>query len=145
MSEDIYCGFDLGGTKMLCVLMDHKRKVLHRERKKTKAADGGQAGIVRVIDLIRETLVNANIEPERISSIGIGCPGPVDMEKGIVHLAVNLKWKNVPLAKHIEEAFGRPTSLLNDVDAGVYGEYLCGAAKGAYGVAGIFPGTGIGG
>jgi len=145
MSENIYCGFDLGGTKMLCVLMDHKKKVLHRERKKTKGADGGQAGIARVIDLIRETLVNAKIEPERVSSIGLGCPGPVDMEKGIVHLAVNLKWKNVPLAKHIEEAFGRSTAILNDVDAGVYGEYLCGAAKGAYSVAGIFPGTGIGG
>jgi glucokinase len=60
-------------------------------------------------------------------------------------LAVNLKWKNVPLAKHLEEAFGRPVAVLNDVDAGVYGEYICGAAKGAHSVAGIFPGTGIGG
>ena len=56
MSEKIYCGFDLGGTKMLCVLMDHKKKVLFRERKKTKGSDGGQAGITRVIELIRETL-----------------------------------------------------------------------------------------
>lgn len=145
MSENIYCGFDLGGTKMLCVLMDHKKKVIYRERKKTKGADGGQAGIVRVIDLIRETITKANIVPERIQSIGIGCPGPVDMEKGVVHLAVNLKWKNVPLAKHLEDAFGRPVSVLNDVDAGVYGEYVSGAAKGAHSVAGIFPGTGIGG
>jgi glucokinase len=145
MSENIYCGFDLGGTKMLCVLMDHKKKVLFRERKKTKGADGGQAGIVRVIDLIRETLTKANIPAERVQSIGIGCPGPVDMDKGIVHLAVNLHWKNVPLAKHLEDAFGRPVSVLNDVDAGVYGEYVCGAAKGAHSVAGIFPGTGIGG
>jgi glucokinase len=145
MSENIYCGFDLGGTKMLCVLMDHKKKVIFRERKKTKGADGGQAGIVRVIELIRETLVKANVEPERVQCIGIGVPGPVDMEKGIVHLAVNLKWKNVPLAKHLEEAFGRPVAVLNDVDAGVYGEYICGAAKGAHSVAGIFPGTGIGG
>lgn len=145
MSENIYCGFDLGGTKMLCVLMDHKKKVILRERKKTKGADGGQAGIVRVIDLIRETLGKANITPEQLNCIGIGCPGPVDMEKGVVHLAVNLKWKNVPLAKHIEETFGRPTSVLNDVDAGVYGEYISGVAKGAHSVAGIFPGTGIGG
>ena len=130
---------------MLCVLMDHKKKVLFRERKKTKGADGGQTGLVRVIDLIRETLTKANVSAERVQSIGIGCPGPVDMEKGIVHLAVNLHWKNVPLANHLEDAFGRPVSVLNDVDAGVYGEYVCGAAKGAYSVAGIFPGTGIGG
>ena len=145
MSENIYCGFDLGGTKMLCVLMDHKKKVIFRERKKTKGADGGQTGIARVIDLIQETLTKSNITPEQLKCIGIGCPGPVDMEKGVVHLAVNLKWKNVPLAQHIEEAFGRPTSVLNDVDAGVYGEYISGVAKGAHSVAGIFPGTGIGG
>ena len=145
MSENIYCGFDLGGTKMLCVLMDQKKKVLFRERKKTKGSDGGQAGITRIIELIRETLVKASVEPERVQCIGIGCPGPVDMEKGIVHLAVNLKWKNVPLAKHLEEAFGRPVAVLNDVDAGVYGEYVCGAARNAHSVAGIFPGTGIGG
>ncbi len=145
MSEEIYCGFDLGGTKMLCVLMNAEQKIIARERKKTKGLDGGQAGIVRIVDLIRETMANAQVPIERVKSIGIGCPGPVDMEKGLVHVAVNLKWKNVPLGSILEEAFQKPVSVLNDVDAGVYGEYRCGVAKGAHSVAGLFPGTGIGG
>jgi len=64
MSEEIYCGFDLGGTKMLCVLMNAEQKIIARERKKTKGLDGGQAGIVRIVDLIRETMANAQVPIE---------------------------------------------------------------------------------
>ena len=60
-------------------------------------------------------------------------------------LAINRKWKNVPLGSVLQDAFQCPVSVLNDVDAGVYGEFRVGAAVGAHSVAGIFPGTGIGG
>lgn len=145
MPVPYYCGFDLGGTKMLCVLLDAQHKIIARKRRKTKSMEGPQAGLVRIIDLIRETIAEANLPLEDLLAIGIGCPGPVDMGKGIVHIAVNLKWKNVPLGALLEDAFLRPVSVLNDVDAGVYGEYKVGAAVGAHSVAGIFPGTGIGG
>jgi glucokinase len=58
---------------------------------------------------------------------------------------VNLNWKNVRLQKALEDAFHCPAVVLNDVDAGVYGENQLGAAKKARTVVGIFPGTGIGG
>lgn len=145
MTVTYYCGFDLGGTKMLCVLLDEKLKVVSRKKKKSKGMEGPHAGVIRIVDLIRETIADANLPLEGLASIGIGCPGPVDMERGIVHLAVNLKWKNVPLGNLLVDAFQRPVSVLNDVDAGVFGEYCVGAAIGAHSVAGIFPGTGIGG
>ncbi len=145
MTASYYCGFDLGGTKMLCVLLDEKFKIIGRKRKKTKGMEGATAGVTRIIDLIRETIADANLPLDRLRSIGIGCPGPVDMDKGIVHIAVNLKWQNVPLGSLLQEAFRRPVTVLNDVDAGVYGEYSVGAAVGAHNVAGVFPGTGIGG
>jgi glucokinase len=145
MAERYYCGFDLGGTKMLCILLDEKFKVLCRKKKKSKGMEGPHAGVIRIVDLIRETIAAANLPLEGLGAIGIGCPGPVDMERGIVHLAVNLKWKNVPLGSLLHDAFQRPVSVLNDVDAGVFGEYSAGAAVGAHSVAGIFPGTGIGG
>jgi glucokinase len=145
MAERYYCGFDLGGTKMLCVLLDQKFKVICRKKKKSKGVEGAQAGLIRIVDLIRETIAAANLPLEGLAAIGIGCPGPVDMERGIVHLAVNLKWKNVPLGSLLQDAFQCPVSVLNDVDAGVFGEYSAGAAVGAHSVAGVFPGTGIGG
>lgn len=145
MTAPYYCGFDLGGTKMLCVILDANFEVIARKRKKTKGMEGAQAGLVRIVDTIRETIAEANLPLEGLKAIGIGVPGPVDMDNGIVHVAVNLKWKNVPLGSLLQDAFQCPVSVLNDVDAGVYGEFRVGAAVGAHSVAGIFPGTGIGG
>jgi glucokinase len=45
----------------------------------------------------------------------------------------------------LQDKFKCPVAVLNDVDAGVYGEYIAGAAKGSRSAVGIFPGTGIGG
>jgi glucokinase len=72
-------------------------------------------------------------------------PGPVDQSKGIVLEAVNLGWQKVKLAAALKKQFRCTTVVLNDVDAGVYGEYRFGAAKAARTVIGVFPGTGIGG
>lgn len=143
--NQFYCGFDLGGTKMLCVVMDDQQKILARKRKKTKGTEGAQAGVARIANLIRETFDEAKLPIQHLKSLGIGCPGPVDMDQGIVNVAVNLGWKNVSLASLLEDELECPVSLLNDVDAGVYGEYRIGAGVGARSVAGMFPGTGIGG
>lgn len=130
---------------MLCVVMDDKQKIVARKRRKTKGTEGAQAGVIRIAELIRETFIENDLVIEELKSLGIGCPGPVDMDNGIVNVAVNLGWKNVSLASMLEDELECPVSVLNDVDAGVYGEYSVGAAIGARSVAGIFPGTGIGG
>lgn len=145
MPNQFSCGFDLGGTKMLCIIMDEQQKIVGRKRKKTKGTEGAEAGVVRIADLIRETFLESGLPIEELKSLGIGCPGPVDMDQGVVNVAVNLGWKNVSLAAMLEDELECPVSVLNDVDAGVYGEYSIGAAVGARSVAGIFPGTGIGG
>ena len=145
MPNQLTCGFDLGGTKMLCIILDENQKVIARKRKKTKGTEGAPAGVVRIAELIRETFVENGLPLNELASLGIGCPGPVDMDKGVVNVAVNLGWKNVPLAAMLEDELSCPVSVLNDVDAGVFGEYSIGAAVGARSVAGIFPGTGIGG
>ena len=67
------------------------------------------------------------------------------IRNGIANVAVNVGWKNGPLSAMVEDELNCPVSVLNDVDAGVFGEYCVGAAVGARSVAGIFPGTGIGG
>jgi glucokinase len=145
MQNQYTCGFDLGGTKMLCVIMDENQQVIARKRKKTKGTEGAQSGVARIAELIHETFVENSLSLSDLGSLGIGCPGPVDMDNGIVNVAVNLGWKNVPLAGMLSDELECPVSVLNDVDAGVFGEYSLGAAMGARSVAGIFPGTGIGG
>lgn len=144
---DIACwlGFDLGGTKMLATVWDSKFKPLGSERRKTKGSKGGQTALERLLETIDEALAQAGRSKQELAGIGMACAGPLDLEKGVLIDAPNLGWKNVPLRTLLEQRFGCPAIIANDVDAGVYGEYRFGAGRGASCVVGAFPGTGIGG
>lgn len=144
--QDSYrVGFDLGGTKMLAVLFDQDFRPVARQRKRTDGQAGQDAGVKRMIAVIQDLLKEANVRPEQVRSIGLGCPGPLDLDHGIVLESPNLGWKKVRLRATLQAAFGCPVVLANDVDSGVYGEYRFGAAREARCVLGVFPGTGIGG
>ena len=144
-AEKVWVGFDLGGTKMNAVLFDRKFEAIARRKKKTRGADGSTAGVERIRATIEKLLEEGNVDRSRLGGIGVGCPGPLDLDEGIILAAPNLGWKDVPLKKTLEKEFGCPVWICNDVDAGVYGEFRFGAAIGARTVLGVFPGTGIGG
>ncbi len=143
--EEYWIGFDLGGTKMLSVAFDQNFEVLGRSRKKTKGHEGMAAGLKRINNNISEAIQDAGLKPEQISGIGIGCPGPLDFKNGVIREAPNLGWTDIPIQKSIENEFGFPAVIANDVDAGLFGEYQFGAAQNVRCAFGIFPGTGIGG
>ncbi len=140
-----WVGFDLGGSKMLAVVYDRDFRPVARKRKRTRGLGGANEGLTRVVALIEAALDAAGAPREALAGIGLGCPGPLDLDKGIVLEMPNLGWKKVKVKAELERAFACPAVVVNDVDAGVYGEYRFGAAKGARCVVGVFPGTGIGG
>lgn len=137
-----WVGFDLGGTKMMACVLDADFKVLGTARKSTQG--GSDKGMKRVIGVIRDAIADARVLPDKIRGIGIACPGTVDAEKGMLINAPNLGWKNTPVGHTLKRAFRCPVAVLNDVDAGTFGEYTHGAAQGARSVLGVFPGTGLG-
>ncbi|RLS55004.1 MAG: ROK family protein [Planctomycetota bacterium] len=143
--RDLWVGFDLGGTKMLAQVYDSQYKILGKDRRKTRSSDKAESGLDRVALTIRTAMEVAQVDPSRLAGIGIGCPGPVDMDRGIVLNPPNLGWDDVNVRKRLEAEFNCPVAVINDVDAGVYGEYRRGAAQGARCAVGVFPGTGIGG
>ena len=143
--EKHWIGFDLGGTKMLAVVYDEDFKPVGRARKKTKGHEGMEAGLNRINNVIEEAIEDANLTPEQIGGLGIGCPGPLNLKKRSIREAPNLGWVNVPIGSSIKDKFGFHVAVANDVDAGVFGEYKFGAGEGARCVVGIFPGTGVGG
>ncbi|MCF6311742.1 MAG: ROK family protein [Verrucomicrobiales bacterium] len=145
-SNKIYwVGLDLGGTKMLAKVYDGAFKELGAAKRKTEGHRGLKSVISRMEATIRDAMSEAGIKESQLSGIGIGCPGPVDPEDGMLLAAPNLGWIDVPVRKIFTKAFGCPVVACNDVDSGVFGEYKFGAAKGARSAVGIFPGTGIGG
>ncbi len=138
-------GFDLGGTKMLCQLLDSGFSCLSRHRNRTRGFEGAEAGVNRIINLIRHALDDIDLPPAQLGGICIGCPGPLDLDEGVIIDSPNLGWKDIHLKKILEKEFGCPALILNDVDAGVYGEYRFGAGRDSRCLLGVFPGTGIGG
>jgi glucokinase len=140
-----WVGFDLGGTNMVAVTYDSRFQPMGRERKRTKGQGDSQAGLERIVKTIRKALENAGVSDDQLGGIGVGFPGPVDMEKGTLLEAVNVGWKDMPLKASLEDEFGCGAAIANDVDVGVFSEYRFGAARGSRCVVGVFPGTGIGG
>lgn len=130
---------------MLAAVFDQDFKIVATRKKKTKAYEGLEGSLARIVTVIQEALDKAGAAKPQLLGIGIGSPGPLDLNEGIILQAPNLAWENVPLKKTIEKAFGCPTVVANDVDTGTFGEYQFGAAAGARCVLGVFPGTGIGG
>ncbi len=139
-----WLGFDLGGTKMYAAIFNEQGKQIAAIRKKTKGRDGVDAGLARMEEMIRQLCTDASLDVRQISGLGIGCPGPLNLEKGVLVNAANLGWSNVPIKSYFEKKLGCPTTIGNDVDVGVLGEYYQGAGKNTRCVLGVFPGTGIG-
>lgn len=150
MSDDgphrnYWVGFDLGGTKMLAVAFDGDMRPVGRKRRRTEGHQGAQIGLERIAQTIADALEEAGVATDRLAGIGVGCPGPLDLDRGVIVEAPNLGWRDVAIADFLSAKFGCPARIVNDVDAGVYGEYRFGAARGSRCVIGVFPGTGVGG
>lgn len=140
-----WVGFDLGGTKMMAAVFGPDFRPLGRKRRKTKGAEGSRAGVARMMETIHDALDAAKVKTEQLAGIGVGCPGNIDLDRGVILDSANLSWRNVHLKDLLEKEFGCKAVVINDVDAGVYGEYRFGAGKNARCLIGVFPGTGIGG
>lgn len=140
----VWVGLDLGGTKMLAKVFNDDYQTLGRAKQKTQGAKGSKSGLSKMESVIDEALDDAGVSPKQIAGIGVGCPGPINPDTGVLVEAPNLGWRNVPIEDHLGDAFDCRAVICNDVDAGVYAEYEEGAARDARCAVGIFPGTGIG-
>jgi glucokinase len=103
----------------------------------------------RIVGLIEgvvlDTIAETNGHRSDFLGIGIGAPGPLDRERGLVIVAPNLGWKNFPLRDRVSQRLGLPATLDNDANCATVGEWWQGAARGGRNVIGITIGTGIGG
>lgn len=141
----VWVGFDLGGTKMLAVVFDQDLRVLGKRRRKTRGSNDREVSLERLAETVEMALTEAGVTVDQLAGIGAGCPGPLDLQKGVILEAPNLGWKQVALQDYLSKRFRCPAVICNDVDAGVFGEYSVGVARGQRSVLGVFPGTGIGG
>ena len=134
-------GVDIGGTKLMVVVYDHKFKAQGRNKRKSKSKKN-EPTEERLVRTIEEALDDAKVSSVR--GIGVGSPGPLNPKTGVIIDTPNLAWKDFPLAQYQKKQFKTPVVVDNDVNVGTYGEYRFGEISDCESVLGIFPGTGIG-
>jgi len=143
-----YIGIDLGGTNLRAAITDTDTgQIFHQRKCPTLAAEGQEAVIQRIVQLIKELCEESGVSVNGIKGVGIGVPGTPDIDTGVIKFLPNLpgKWLNVPLRAIIEEQVGLPVALINDVRAITLGEWTFGAGRGADTLVCLAIGTGIGG
>ncbi|MBM4107406.1 MAG: ROK family protein [Phycisphaerae bacterium] len=145
MGSKPVCGIDLGGTNIQIGVVGPKGRLLGESKKKTKADEGQDAILSRLIDGVDEACAAAGIARRDLAAIGIGAPGAIDPDAGVVLEAVNLRWTDMPLASVLSRRAGVPVVVDNDVNVAVWGEYRYGSGRGASDILGVWCGTGIGG
>ncbi len=140
-------GVDLGGTKISAGIVSSSGKVILREKIPTMVALGGNTVLNRLALAI--SLLFKKAPPavrKEIRGIGIGIPGMVEHEKGIVHEPPNIPALNgVNVKKFIQRRFKKPAFIANDANAHALGEHTFGAGKGTQNMVCITLGTGLGG
>lgn len=143
-------GVDIGGTNTrvgLVPAMGGKPVALTL---RSTPALGGQDAVVGELAALVEEVIETGLGAVSdldgaVLGLGIGTPGPLDLERGIVLDAFNLGWRNLPLRDALGEAVGLPAVLDNDANCATWGEYWQGAGRGARSLVGVTLGTGIGG
>lgn len=138
-------GVDLGGTKILAVVVTGERDIVARSKKRTRAQKGCEEVLKRVADTIRGAVAEAGLTLEEVRAIGLGVPGPVDGATGVINAAPNLGWGHVEVAKILGDQIGLPVFLGNDTNLCTLGERDFGAGQGVDSIVGAFVGTGLGG
>ncbi|ERM92667.1 xylose repressor [Caldanaerobacter subterraneus subsp. yonseiensis KB-1] len=140
-------GIDLDVNYILIVLTDLMANVIWEKKMDIEIGESQQTIIERLIELIDEAISNAPETVKGILGIGIGVPGIVDYKKGIILLAPNLKWENVPLKQIVEDKFKIKVRIDNEANVGAIGEKWFGEGSKynnfVYVSAGIGVGTGI--
>ena len=140
-----FAGIDLGGTKILTVVTDSEKNVLAKTKIPTEATRGVDAVLDNIFKSLDISCRECGFTPESLSGIGIGVPGPVNYEKGLVYDCPNLAgWKNIEVRKIISERLNVPVFVENDARVAGLAETRLGAAKGFRHVFYITVSTGIG-
>jgi glucokinase len=133
-------GIDLGGTTARAAVVDEHGQIL--ESVKLLLVERSPAAVVEVIaQAAAAALKAAQVD---VRGCGVGAAGQIHRDSGVIAVAPNLGWRNVPLGALLTDRLGRPVRVVNDLAAAAWGELNAGAGRGAQDVYVVFVGSGVG-
>lgn len=122
--ENVKVGIDLGGTNIAVGLVDKHGRIIDKMSLITKSERGINAICNDIASMCTQLTERHNLYKKDIASVGIGCPGTIDAERGYVIYSNNIRMDNVPLKDILEEKLKVKVLVENDANAAAYGEYF---------------------
>lgn len=142
----LFIGIDLGGTNIKIGAFDSDLNIIGKTSAPTENAMSPDDVVKRICENTEALIKNISSTLDDVAAIGIGSPGPVNLEQGLIVAAPNLPlFRNVPLRQMIVDSLNKPVILENDANAACLGEFTLGAAKDVNDMVFFTLGTGIGG
>lgn len=141
----MYIGVDLGGTNIAIGLVDEEGKILQKSSVPTKAERDPEEIMDDIAAEVLAVLAEAKVKLNDISWLGIGSPGTIDSENGLVVCAHNLPFSQYPICEALKKRLRLPVYLGNDGNCAALGESIAGVTRGYADSIVITLGTGVGG
>lgn len=145
--RELAIGVDVGGTKIAAALVNRHGEVIAKVRRPTRQ-NGTINTAVSILDTIATCIHDLLAQaPDPVVGIGVGTPGQVDPQRGIVRHALNLGWQEVALLDGLRQRLSTPLPLYvqRDSYAELLGEAYFGAGMGSQHLVYLGLGTGLGG
>jgi glucokinase-like ROK family protein len=139
-------GIDIGATSLEIALADATGSVIDRTAEPADVRQPPESLLNRCVELMLEMVAVHNLQPEQVLGIGVGVPGPVNFDKGVlVAPPLMPDWENYPICKTFKKAFTSAFIVVdNDVNIMALGEKFSGNARDIDHYMVIKIGTGIG-
>jgi glucokinase len=145
-SSPFFLGIDLGGTNIKSGVVDDQGRPLSSISLATQADLGPAAGLDNLVAAGNKAVKDAGLTWDRIAAVGLGSPGTMDLEAGMLLDPPNLPgWDNLPIRKLLADRLKKTVVLQNDGNAAAYGEYWAGAGRNTHSLVMFTLGTGVGG
>jgi glucokinase-like ROK family protein len=138
---------EIGVDFISVISTDFSANIIWKKRVETTNLYTDQEAILNyMLTLLKEGLDASRDSSERVLGIAVGVPGLVDQKNGVLLMAPNLGWKNIPLVKIMQAEFNPiPIFIDNEANMAALGEVYFGAAQGYDEVLYISAGVGLGG
>ena len=140
-----FAGVDLGGTNIAVAIVDENGQMYGRAKRKTNCPRPYNEIFDDMAACVVEAAENSGLTMNDIEAVGVGCPGAIDVEKGIIEFSGNLEMRDVPVVEYMEKATGKKVYLENDANAAAWGEFVAGSGKNTNNMIMVTLGTGVGG
>ncbi|ASN05237.1 ROK family glucokinase [Virgibacillus necropolis] len=143
--DKVLIGVDIGGTTIKIGFFTQQGIILKKYEILTNKNDNGSQIIPDLVKSINEKIRDLAINKENIMGIGVGAPGFIVGDSGLVEEAVNIGWKKINLGSELSEQSQLPVFVGNDANLAALGENWMGSGNESRNFVAITLGTGVGG